>query len=67
MPNCLTPSINVYYAQQERFEYFRRRFLTQTVTVYPCPYAAISYLNETGAIEPNGVVTTTPTANLVEL
>jgi hypothetical protein len=28
MVNSLTPSVNVYLAQQERFEFFRRRFLT---------------------------------------
>ena len=29
LPNSLTPSVNCYMGQQERFEYFRRRFLTQ--------------------------------------
>lgn len=29
LPNSLTPSVNCYMGQNERFEYFRRRFLTQ--------------------------------------
>lgn len=38
LPTMLTPSISVYLAQQQRFSYFRAKFLTQTVTDYHAPF-----------------------------
>ena len=38
LPTMLTASISVYLAQQQRFSYFRAKFLTQTVTDYHAPF-----------------------------
>ena len=40
LPRSTTPSINIYLAQQERFEYMRRRFYTQVITTLHCPWSA---------------------------
>lgn len=53
LPNSLTPSVNCYMGQNERFEYFRRRFLTQQVSIYQAPFTSCNNLISTLALSPS--------------